>query len=594
MFGPSKAAAQMEGSKAFAKDVMWDAKAPSARFRRHDNLDDALRCLEMQDTFPLVVKADGLAAGKGVVIANDFDEARAAVEANLVQRQFGTASDEIIIEEYMAGAEVSLLALCDGTTVVPMEPAQDYKRIFAGDQGPNTGGMGSYCPVPGFTEAVSQHVVEKIFEPVLRVLAARGIHYRGVLYGGLIATEAGIKVLEFNCRFGDPETQAILPRLQSDLLEVCLATARGELAGARAGVEAAGLRLRGHGIGRLPGQQPQGRRDPRPGAGGRRAGRGRLSRRHRVRRTGRRRLSIRSGGTVRAVVTNGGRVLAVSALADGFAAARERAYQRPRAHQLQRHAGPSGHRGACRARRAGRAEPVPARLARLKGAAGTEGRMTRRRSGEPRRGAATRPAARPRTKGGTSVEKTATEVEALLQGIAINPVLVGVIMGSESDREVMEAATRELDERRIGYETHVLSAHRTPDKVADYARGAQARGLKVIIAGAGKAAALPGRHRLLHQSAGHRRADQDERPRRPRFAAEHRPDAARRAGGLHGHQRRPQRRHLRRQDPGRLMPAAGPDPGRRPPAGRPPRRPPDPRTISRLLYIAVARDRRCC
>jgi len=282
-FGPSKIAAQMEGSKAFAKDVMWDAKAPSARFRRHDNLDDALRCLEMQDSFPLVVKADGLAAGKGVVIAADFDEARTAVEDNLIRRQYGAASDEVIIEEYLAGPEVSLLALCDGTIVVPMAPAQDYKRIFAGDEGPNTGGMGSYCPVPGFSEAVTQHVIEKVFEPVLSVLQARGIHYRGVLYGGLIATSTGIKVLEFNCRFGDPETQAILPRLQSDLLETCLATARGELAGVKLDWKPQACVSVVMASGRLPGRQPQGRHHPRPGAGGRRARRGRLSRRHRLR-----------------------------------------------------------------------------------------------------------------------------------------------------------------------------------------------------------------------------------------------------------------------------------------------------------------------
>jgi phosphoribosylamine---glycine ligase len=326
VFGPSKAAAQMEGSKTFAKDVMWDAKAPSARFRRHDNMDDALRCLEMQDTFPLVVKADGLAAGKGVVIANDFDEARQAVEDNLVRRQFGTASDEIIIEEYMAGAEVSLLALCDGTTVVPMEPAQDYKRIFAGDEGPNTGGMGSYCPVPGFTDDVSQHVVEKVFEPVLSVLAARGIHYRGVLYGGLIATDAGIRVLEFNCRFGDPETQAILPRLQSDLLEVCLATARGDLAGVKLAwkpqacvsvvMASAGYPASSHKGDVILGLEqaaiePEvavyhaGTTFAQPGGAG---------------------PSTGANGNMRAVITNGGRVLAVSALADGFAAARERAY----------------------------------------------------------------------------------------------------------------------------------------------------------------------------------------------------------------------------------------------------------------------------
>jgi phosphoribosylamine--glycine ligase len=319
-FGPSKIAAQMEGSKAFAKDVMWDAKAPSARFRRHDNLDDALRCLEMQDSFPLVVKADGLAAGKGVVIAADFDEARTAVEDNLIRRQYGAASDEVIIEEYLAGPEVSLLALCDGTIVVPMAPAQDYKRIFAGDEGPNTGGMGSYCPVPGFSEAVTQHVIEKVFEPVLSVLQARGIHYRGVLYGGLIATSTGIKVLEFNCRFGDPETQAILPRLQSDLLEACLATARGELAGVKLDwkpqacvsvvMASAGYPAGSHKDDIILGLEQAGAEPD---------------------------VAVYHAGTafapgtaddagLKTVVTNGGRVLAVSALANGFAEARRRAY----------------------------------------------------------------------------------------------------------------------------------------------------------------------------------------------------------------------------------------------------------------------------
>jgi phosphoribosylamine---glycine ligase len=319
-FGPSKAAAQMEGSKAFAKDVMWDAKAPSARFRRHDNLDDALRCLEMQDTFPLVVKADGLAAGKGVVIAADFDEARTAVEDNLIRRQYGAASDEVIIEEYLAGPEVSLLALCDGTIVVPMEPAQDYKRIFAGDEGPNTGGMGSYCPVPGFSDGVTQHMVEKVFEPVLRVLAARGIHYRGVLYAGLIATSTGVRVLEFNCRFGDPETQAILPRLQSDLLEACLATARGELGGVKLDwkpqacvsvvMASAGYPASSHKGDVILGLEQAAAE---PDVAVYHAG-----------------TAFAPGTTadvgLKTVVTNGGRVLAVSALADGFAAARQRAY----------------------------------------------------------------------------------------------------------------------------------------------------------------------------------------------------------------------------------------------------------------------------
>jgi phosphoribosylamine--glycine ligase len=228
-FGPSRAGAQLEGSKAFAKDIMYEAKAPTGRYRRHDNLDDALRCLEMQDSFPLVVKADGLAAGKGVIICRDYEEARKAVELCLIDKAFGEAGATVLIEEFLSGPEVSLLALCDGTRVVPMAPAQDYKRIFAGDQGPNTGGMGSYCPVPGFAPDVAETITEDIFQPVLEALRRRGIEYRGVLYGGLIVTDHGVKVLEFNCRFGDPETQAILPRLDSDLLEACFAAANGAL-----------------------------------------------------------------------------------------------------------------------------------------------------------------------------------------------------------------------------------------------------------------------------------------------------------------------------------------------------------------------------
>ena len=229
VFGPSAKAAQLEGSKAFAKEIMADAHVATGRYTRHDELDSALRELDTRDTWPLVIKADGLAAGKGVIICQNVDEARAAVRLCLADRAFGEAGGTVLIEEFLSGPEVSLLALCDGTRVVPMAPAQDYKRIFADDQGPNTGGMGSYCPVPGFTPGVAETVAEDLFRPVLEALRRRGIKYRGVLYGGLIVTEHGIKLLEFNCRFGDPETQAILPRLDSDLLEACLSAARGEL-----------------------------------------------------------------------------------------------------------------------------------------------------------------------------------------------------------------------------------------------------------------------------------------------------------------------------------------------------------------------------
>jgi phosphoribosylamine---glycine ligase len=319
VFGPSRTAARLEGSKAFAKDVMYEAKAPTGRFRRHDDLDDALRCLEMQDTFPLVVKADGLAAGKGVVIANDFEEARLAVEENLRHHKFGSASDTVIIEEYLKGSEVSLLALIDGTTIIPMAPAQDYKRIFDDDEGPNTGGMGSYCPVPGFGRHEIDYAMEHVFEPVVAALAKRDIPYRGVLYAGLIITDEGLKVLEFNCRFGDPETQAILPRLDSDLLEVCLAAARGELAGTRLAWKpqpcvSVVLASRGYPESSSKGDVISGLADAGALPG----------------------VVVYHAGTAfdepaavgrPAVVTAGGRVLAVSALGDTFAAARESAYE---------------------------------------------------------------------------------------------------------------------------------------------------------------------------------------------------------------------------------------------------------------------------
>jgi phosphoribosylamine--glycine ligase len=229
VFGPQREAARLEGSKAFAKEIMDEAHVPNGRYTRHDDLGAALADVEGRESFPLVVKADGLAAGKGVIICQNADEARAAIRLCLVDRAFGAAGGTVLIEEFLSGSEVSLLALCDGTRVVPMAPAQDYKRIFTGDQGPNTGGMGSYCPVPGFDAEVAETVADDLFRPVLDALRRRGIEYRGVLYGGLIVTERGVKLLEFNCRFGDPETQAILPRLDSDLLEACLATAHGEL-----------------------------------------------------------------------------------------------------------------------------------------------------------------------------------------------------------------------------------------------------------------------------------------------------------------------------------------------------------------------------
>jgi phosphoribosylamine--glycine ligase len=223
-FGPSAAAAKLEGSKAFAKELMKEAGVPTASHVVFDSYEQAEAQMDCA-SYPAVLKADGLAAGKGVVIAPDPRTARAALREFFVDARFGDAGRTVVLEEHLEGEELSLLALCDGETVVPMAPAQDYKRIHDGDRGPNTGGMGSFSPVPGIGLDEAAELVATIHAPVVERLRARGVPYRGVLYAGLMRTDAGAKVLEFNCRFGDPETQAVLPRLRSDLvdlLEACL------------------------------------------------------------------------------------------------------------------------------------------------------------------------------------------------------------------------------------------------------------------------------------------------------------------------------------------------------------------------------------
>ncbi len=231
-FGPGAEAARLEGSKVHAKAVMAEAGVPSAS---HLVLHDRAEALEHLAcaSYPAVLKADGLAAGKGVIIAASEAEARAAVDTFFVERRFGET--EVVLEEHLEGEELSLLALCDGENVLALAPAQDYKRIFDGDEGPNTGGMGSYSPVHGIDPGLVEEIADAVHRPVVELLRRRGTPYHGVLYAGLMMTAAGPKVLEFNCRFGDPETQAVLPRLRSDLAELCLAAREpGGLAGAGA------------------------------------------------------------------------------------------------------------------------------------------------------------------------------------------------------------------------------------------------------------------------------------------------------------------------------------------------------------------------
>jgi phosphoribosylamine--glycine ligase len=227
-FGPKAAAARLEGSKSFCKEVMEAAGVPTAGYTV---VTDPQAGLDAIDRYPAVIKADGLAAGKGVIIAEDEGQAQEALQELLVEHKFAT--ERVVVEEHLVGEELSLLALCDGEIALPLASAQDYKRIYDDDQGPNTGGMGSYSPVPGVDAARAAEICEVVHQPVLAELARRGAPFQGVLYAGLMMTVDGFKVLEFNARFGDPETQAILPRLRTDLLDLIeAATVPGGLAGA--------------------------------------------------------------------------------------------------------------------------------------------------------------------------------------------------------------------------------------------------------------------------------------------------------------------------------------------------------------------------
>jgi phosphoribosylamine--glycine ligase len=228
VFGPSKAGAQVESSKDFTKSLLFENHIPTAVSRTFTIASEALSYVKAHGA-PVVIKADGLAAGKGVTVCMKLEEALQAVDAAMNQKVFGAAGSKVVVEDFLDGEEASLLAFVDGETIVPMVSAQDHKRVNDGDQGPNTGGMGAYSPAPVLTPELNRQVLEKILKPTLAGLKKRGIVYKGVLYAGLMITKDGPQVIEYNCRFGDPETQVILPRLKSDFLDICLAVANGML-----------------------------------------------------------------------------------------------------------------------------------------------------------------------------------------------------------------------------------------------------------------------------------------------------------------------------------------------------------------------------
>jgi len=228
IFGPSKAGARLEASKAFCKELLFKHNIPTAKSSAFSRVSKALQYLSGRD-YPLVVKADGLAAGKGVSICHSEDEAAEAVLACMEEGVFGEAGRSVIVEDFLKGEEVSVMAITDGRNLLPLLPCQDHKPIFDGDQGPNTGGMGAYCPAPILNEALARKVESEILVPTLHGLRSAGITYRGVLYVGLMITHAGPYVLEYNVRFGDPETQPLLACMKSDLLPILEAAAAGRL-----------------------------------------------------------------------------------------------------------------------------------------------------------------------------------------------------------------------------------------------------------------------------------------------------------------------------------------------------------------------------
>ena len=312
VFGPSKAAAQLEASKAFAKAIMAEANIPTAEFAQFDDAEAAIEYVRDRGA-PIVIKADGLAAGKGVTVAHDLTAAEQAIREAMTDKVFGDAGNAVVIEECLVGEEASILAFCDGKAVVPMVPSQDHKPVNDNDEGPNTGGMGAYSPAPVIDDAALAEIERTILQPCVDAMANRGAPYVGVLYAGLMMTSEGPKVIEFNCRFGDPETQVVLPRMKSDIVPVFEACCDGDVTAAPIEWHDDACVSVVMASGGYPGSFKKGL--PIRGIDEAEALDG---------------VTVFHAGTTTAdgaVVTNGGRVLNVTARANGVAAAMERAYE---------------------------------------------------------------------------------------------------------------------------------------------------------------------------------------------------------------------------------------------------------------------------
>ncbi len=409
-FGPTRQAAALEASKSFAKNLMRKYNIPTARGRDFDNYDQAVRYIRTM-TPPMVVKADGLAAGKGVMICRTEKEAIDALSAMMKTGQFGDAGKTVVIEEFLTGEEASFIAFTDGKHVLPLPSSQDHKTIFDGDKGPNTGGMGAYSPAPVVDAVMTRKIMDQIMVPTVKAMAAEGRPYKGVLYAGLMIDGDRVRVVEFNCRFGDPETQPLLFRTKSDIVPIMMATIEGGLAQYSIDIDdrpAVCVVMAAKGY---PGSYTKGMSID---------GLGNVRRMKDI-------IAFHAGTEVKggAIATSGGRVLGVTALGDTIENAISRAYEA---------------------------------VSKISW------------KGEYHR---------------TDIGKKA------IDRLNIAPA-VGIVMGSDSDFSVMQAAAETLKRFRIPYEITVASAHRTPARAAAFAESARERGMKVIIAGAGHAAHLAG------------------------------------------------------------------------------------------------------
>jgi len=417
IFGPSQKAAILEGSKVFTKKFMQDYDIPTAGFAVFRKRERAIAYVERVGA-PVVIKADGLAAGKGVIVAQTVQQAIDAIDVIMKDKVFGTAGNRVVVEDFMSGEEASFLAFTDGKTVLPLPTSQDHKPIFDDDKGPNTGGMGAYSPAPVVTPALEKHIMNKIMIPTVKGMAKEGRPYKGVLYAGLMIKNGKARVVEFNCRFGDPEAQPLLMRLKTDLVEVVEAVLDERLHKVRLEIDPRPTICVVMSSGGYPGSYEKGKII---------TGLDKAAEQDAV--------VVFHAGTAfknKKIVTAGGRVLGITAIGNDLEEAISKAYKT---------------------------------AAMIK----WPGSFYR-----------------------TDIGAKAARHKKKTVKVRIDKAQVGIVMGSDSDLPVMQAAADFLHAMDIPYEMSVNSAHRTPDAASAYAQNAASRGLQIIIAGAGMAAHLAG------------------------------------------------------------------------------------------------------